>query len=264
MEFTLGLAQCRHRADGDAVALVREYARQARSAGVDFIVFPESLMSRYEMDRGDFAAASQPLGGPFSRAVEGIAREFGLWMIYTMNERNDADGLPFNTAVLVDDGGARRGVYRKAHLFDTDSTKESSRMSAGGALFDPVSTPFGTIGMAICYDLRFPEVTRRAALAGCDVMVFPAAWVDGPGKVRQWKALLAARAIENQLYTVGVSRCDEGYIGHSCAFAPDGAALVEAGPQEGLFTCSVDAGKLVGSRRAMPVLDHRRPELYGL
>jgi predicted amidohydrolase len=288
MEFTLGLAQCRHAENGDAVALVRRWAQRAKDAGVDLLVFPESLMSRYEMERGAFLAASQPVGGAFSQAVEGIAAQTGLWIAYTMNERaetcsptagpaacdaaavpshdsgsDESPKPPYNTAILVDDQGRRRMVYRKVHLFDTDFTQESSRMSAGDALADPVWTPFGCVGVAICYDLRFPEVARRAALLGCDLMLYPAAWVAGEGKVLQWKTLLAARAIENQMFVAGLSRSDEGYIGCSCVFDPSGNVLAEAGKGEELLTCPLDVAVLAQARTNMPVLRHRRPQVYG-
>lgn len=292
MEFTLGLAQCHHAEDGDAVALVRRWAHRAKDADVDLLVFPESLMSRYEMERRAFIAASQPIGGVFSQAVEDIAAQTGLWIAYTMNERADegakpscgaaadafsgerastsgdascdaaSDKPPYNTAILVDDQGERRMVYRKVHLFDTDFTQESLRMSAGDVLADPVQTPFGRVGMAICYDLRFPEVARRAALLGCDLMLYPAAWVAGEDKVRQWKTLLAARAIENQMFVAGLSRSDEGYIGCSCVFDSYGNVVAEAGEGEELLTCTLDVAALEPARANMPVLRHRRPDVY--
>lgn len=263
VEFTLGLAQCRHPEDGDVISLVRDWCARAQEAGVDLLVFPESLMSRYEMERGAFLAASQSVGGPFSQAVEAMAAEFGLWVVYTMNERAEAqDKPPYNTAVLVDSEGSRRAVYRKVHLFDTDFTQESSRMSAGDVLLEPVDTPFGRVGIAVCYDLRFPEVARSAALAGCDLMLYPAAWVDGSGKVIQWRMLLAARAIENQMYVAGLSRCDKGYIGSSCVADPYGNYLAEAGSEEELLICKLDSVALGDARSKMPVLSHRRPRLY--
>ena len=271
MEFTLGLAQCCHAEDGDTVALVRRWAQRAKDSGVDLLVFPESLMSRYEMERSAFLAASQPVGGAFSQSVEGIAAQMGLWIAYTMNERANGDGVsgdvapgkpPYNTAILVDDQGKRHMVYRKVHLFDTDFTQESLRMSAGAALADPVRTPFGRVGMAIGYGLRFPEVARRAGLLGCDLMRYPAAWVAGEGKVLQWKTLLAARAIENQMFVAGLSRSDEGYIGCSCVFDPSGNVLAEAGEGEELLTCTLDVAALGRARANMPVLRHRRPDVY--
>ena len=261
MRFTIGLAQTCHPADGDVPALVDAYAARAAERGADMIVFPESLMSRYEKERAAFLAESQPLDGPFTQAIDAIAAKRGLWIAYTMNEANP-EGLPFNTAIISDDQGKRRGIYRKVHLFDSATTQESERMAAGDLLFAPIEAPFARIGLGICYDLRFPELARAAALAGCEVMLYPAAWVDGPGKARQWKALLAARAIENGMFAVGVCRADEGYVGCSCAVAPDGEALAQADAAEQLLTCEIDTDACARMRAAIPVLQHRRPEIY--
>lgn len=262
MDVTIGLAQSCHPADGDVVSLVEAYAREAVEAGVDLLVFPECLMSRYEAELGDFLAESQPVDGAFSQAVADVARRAGLWMVYTMNELNEKGGLPFNTAVVVDDGGVRRGVYRKVHLFDSDKTRESERMTASDALFEPIDTPFGKLGMAICYDLRFPEVARFAALRGCDILVFPSAWVAGYGKVAHWETLLAARAIENELFVVGVSRADKGYIGRSAVIGPDGTVHAQADGSEGLVVAQIDTGDLERARKRIPVFSHLRPDVY--
>ena len=261
MEFVIGLAQTCHPADGDVVALVEDYAARAQAAGVDLLVFPESLMSRYEAERAAFLAESQPIGGPFTQAIAGIAANHALWIVYTMNELNPG-GLPFNTAIIVDGGGKRRGVYRKVHLFDSATTRESERMAAGDGLFDPIDTPFGRIGIGSCYDLRFPEQARAAARVGCELMIYPAAWVDGPGKALQWETLLAARAIENGMYVAGVCRADKGYVGRSCVVTPDGAVLARADASEQLITCVIDPEACRSAREAIPVLRHLRPELY--
>ncbi len=262
MNVTVGLAQTCHPDDGDVVSLVEAYARDAHEAGVDLLVFPECLMSRYESELGDFLAQSQPVDGPFACAVAEIARAGGLWIVFTMNELNGKGGLPYNTALVVDDEGAQRGVYRKVHLFDSETTRESERMAASDELFDPIGTPFGKLGLAICYDLRFPEVARHAALRGCDLLVYPSAWVAGPDKVRHWETLLAARAIENELFVAGVCRADDGYIGNSMLVGPDGAVRVRAGEAEGLAVARIDTSELERARRRIPVLQHRRPDVY--
>ena len=261
MEFTVGVAQTCHPADGDVVALVDRFAAQARQRGVDVLVFPESLMSRFEAELGDFLAESQPIGGPFTRAIDAVAAKRGLWIVYTMNELNEG-ARPFNTAIVTDAAGQRRGVYRKVHLFDSATTCESERMAASDELFDPIETPFGTLGLAICYDLRFPEVARKAALAGCDIMLYPSAWVDGPGKAHQWETLLIARAIENEMFVVGACRADEGYVGTSLVVGPDGSVLARGGASEDLVVAALDTESLARMRTAIPVMQHRRPELY--
>lgn len=266
MKITLGLAQCNHPEKTtyrDAVALVEQWCERASARGVDLLVFPESLMTRYEVEEQCFLEAAQPLGGPFCHDVESAAARFGIGIVYTVNELNPSGGNPYNTVVLVDGTGTRRGVYRKVHLFDTDFTHESDRMSAGDALIDPVESPYGAIGLAICYDLRFPEVARHAALAGAQLMLYPAAWVDGRLKADQWRTLLAARAIENEMFVAGVCRADDGYIAQSCVFGPDGALLASGGAREGLVVAEIDYDAIAQVRAAMPLLDHRRPELYG-
>lgn len=262
MQFRVGIAQTCHPEDGDVVALVERFAADAKARGVELLVFPESLMSRFEATLGDFLAQSQPVDGPFTQAIDAIAARYGLWIVYTMNELNDKGGQPFNTALVVDDSGIRRGVYRKVHLFDSATTQESERMSASDALFTPIDTPFGTLGLAICYDLRFPEVARLAALAGCTIMAYPSAWVAGPTKVEQWETLLRARAIENELFVLGACRADEGYIGTSTIVGPDGSVLAQAGGEETLLCANIDTDALERMRAAIPVFDHRRPDAY--
>lgn len=262
MQFKVGIAQTCHPADGDVVALVKRFADKARDAGVELLVFPESLMSRYEAELGDFLAESQPLDGPFTQAVDEIAAQAGLWIVYTMNELNASGGKPYNTAIVVDDKGKRAGFYRKVHLFDSATTCESERMSASDSLFEPIEAPFGKLGLAICYDLRFPEVARFAALAGCDILAYPSAWVDGPTKVEQWETLLRSRAIENELFVIGACRADEGYVGTSLIVAPDGTVLAHGGDEESLVCALVDTDEIARMRAAIPVFDHLRPEAY--
>jgi len=264
--FRVALAQVCHPADEDVVALVERVAHDAAAQGADLLVFPESLMSAYEKDREAFVREAEPVGGAFSQAVEATAAANHLWVAYTMNEANPTGGLPYNTAVICDDAGTRRGAYRKVHLFESATTKESSRMSAGSSLLPPVDAPFARIGVAICYDLRFPEVTRALVTsdAGCDVMLYPAAWVDGPGKLDQWRTLLAARAIENGMFVAGVCRPDAGYVGHSCVFGPTGEKICEGGDREELIVAELDLADVRTARAAIPALAHRREDAYRL
>ncbi|MGI6218181.1 MAG: carbon-nitrogen hydrolase family protein [Coriobacteriales bacterium] len=261
--FKLALAQCVHPDDHDPVAQVERFASQAAEEGASILAFPESLMTPYSKERDEFLEDAQPIDGPFAQAIDDIARRHGLWLVYTLNERNDEDERrPFNTAVITDDKGVKRGVYRKTHLFDAEAEHESDRMQAGDELLAPIEAPFATIAVAICYDLRFPEVARKAALQGCQLMIFPASWVDGPGKARQWRTLISARAIENEMFVAGLSRADETRIGRSCVADPWGNIIAEGGTGEELITCDIDLSKIDEARANMPIFQHRRPELY--
>lgn len=235
------------------LAQTLDQSKDAALVGVDLLVFPENLMPEAEM--------AEPIDGPFVRQARNAAKLHGLWLAFTFFETNASGGRPFNTAVIVGDNGEVRGTYRKCHLYDAHGVFESDRSTAGDALCKPITTPFGTIGMGICYDLRFPEVARHLALAGCDLLLFPAAWHDGPHKLEHWRTLLAARAIENECFVVGACNSGERYVRRSYVFGPLGEKLVGGNSAE-LLTCDIDLASVATARDAMPVFSHRREELY--
>ncbi|MEE1159040.1 MAG: nitrilase-related carbon-nitrogen hydrolase, partial [Atopobiaceae bacterium] len=192
--------------------------------------------------------------------VARIARAQSLWIVYTMNETNPAGGPPFNTAVVLGSDGSIQGAYRKTHLYDAHGVRESDRMTAGNNLCVPICMPFCTLGLGICYDLRFPEVARNLALGGCDIMLFLAAWHDGPHKPLHWKTLLRARAIENECFVGGVCHAGPRYVGESHVFDPLGVTCATG--SDDLLVCDIDPHAVSSARDAMPVLSHRRPSLY--
>lgn len=261
--LTLALAQCAHRDDGDSLALARDWCGRALDAGADLVCFPECLMTPFETAPEDYAASAEPADGPFAQAISELARETGLWVVWTMNEADPNGGRPYNTAVVTSSSGETLSRYRKVHLFDSGSYRESSKMQAGSELPRAVETPWGRISAAICYDLRFCELSRKLALEGTELVLYPSAWVAGPQKVDQWRALLAARAVENGMFAAGLSRAGGDYAASSAVYAPDGRAVALAGTGEELLTCTVDLAESRAAREAIPVLDHRRPELYG-
>lgn len=265
MGFTLGLAQVAHPVDGDVLAQVRRYAVRAAEAGCDIVAFPESLMGPWDSRARHYAHAPEPLGGPFCQAIDAIAAELGIWVAYTTEEANPVDpARPYNTAVVTDPTGTRRYAYRKAHLYDAIGERESDRMSAGDRAPEAIETPLCRLGVAICYDLRFPEVARGLALQGAELILYLSAWVAGPRKVEQWRTLLAARAIENECFVAGLSRTGGGRCGSSLVVDPLGRTVAAAGEGECLLTCAVDTAEVASARQAMPILEHRRPELYGV
>lgn len=262
MTFRIGLAQCSHPSDGDVPALVDDWACRAVEAGVDILALPECLMTPFEKTPEEYQASAQTLDGEFSQAVRQVAKLHGIWIVYTMNERHPEGGLPYNTAVISDSEGRVRGYYRKTHLYDAHDVRESDRMSKGDRFFEPVDTPFGRIGLGICYDLRFPEVARAAACAGCELFILPAAWVDGQAKELHWRTLLTARAVENEMFVAGLSRVDPKRIGCSMVVDPLGGVLAQAGAhEERLVTADIDLEAVRAARQAMPVLEHRRADI---
>ena len=266
MSFTLGLAQMGFPCNRSLMEHIESYIRAAHRRGVTLLAFPENLMCPHELDEDAVRRIAEPLDGAFVHSMSGMARNYGLWIVFTMYEVNPAGGPPFNTAVVVDSLGWVHGAYRKCHLYDAHGVRESDRMAFGGELCRSIPTPFCTIGLGICYDLRFPEVARALALQGCDVLIFPAAWHDGPNKATHWKTLLRARAIENECFVAGVCRTDKRYVGVSHVFDPLGYAVADKAVQadKELVVCSIDLNLVHAARDAMPVFAHRRPELYGV
>ncbi len=261
MEITIALAQM-------AVALgqpepnkatARSLGTQAAAQGADLLLLPELWATGYDLDRSDEYAA--PLDAGHFALMAGLAQTHGLYVVGTALEANPR-GRPYNTAALYGPDGGLRGAYRKVHLWAP--LGEVEHMTPGEALpaFD---LPWGRVALAICYDLRFPELWRRYADAGAQLILIPAEWPTR--RVEHWRLLLQARAVENQLFVAGCNRAGAGadgeFGGHSAVVDPWAQRRVEAGPEPGLFVTSLDLDEVERNRRLFPFLADRRPEVYG-
>lgn len=166
----------------------------------------------------------------------------------------------FNTVVAVDATGTVVGAYRKVHLYDAFGTRESDRLEPGPAGVPPLVLRLGdlTFGVVTCYDLRFPESARRLVDAGADVIVVPAAWVDGPLKADHWRTLIRARAIENTAVVIGVGMSGPGLVGRSLLAGPDGVVGLELDETPQVRTVDLDPEPLAQVRRQNPSLANRR------
>jgi predicted amidohydrolase len=261
MEIKVALAQNRivpgHLAQNESSA--QKAAARASEQGIDLLILPELWPSGYDLDQARAHAA--PLDeGPFALMAE-LAQLHHIYVTGTALEANP-NGLPYNTAALYGPHGERIGAYRKVHLFAP--LGEVEQMTPGQRLptFD---LPWGRTALAVCYDLRFPELWRRYTDAGAQLILIPAEWPLG--RVEHWRLLLRARAVENQIFVVGCNRAgsdsDGDYGGHSAAIDPWGRVLVEGGPVPGLFFATLDLKEVSRSRRRLPALDDRRPQVYG-
>jgi len=261
--------------DDPAVNLetVRAAAEDAAARGAQLLVTPE-YTSYFTADIDDrFVAAAQPLDGPFVTGLRRIARSTGVALVVGVAEaRPDASRFR-NTLVAVGPDGSLLCTYRKVHLYDAFGSRESDRIEAGDPEQLPVFELGGVrVGLETCYDLRFPEVTRRlvagpagagtggdpADEAGADVVLVPAEWVRGPGKEHHWRTLLTARAIENTVWVVGVGQAPPIGIGGSVALDPSGVAVAALGSAPGLLVTTVDTDVTDGVRRTNPSLSLRR------
>jgi omega-amidase len=234
-------------------------ARQAAAQGAHLLLLPELWAHGYDLARAEQYAASLD-AGPFAVMAE-LARKNRLSIVGTGLEAN-AGGRPFNTAALYGPGGERLASYRKVHLFPPMG--EVDHMTPGSELptFD---LPWGRTALAICYDLRFPELWRRYMEAGAELILIPAEWPVR--RVKHWQLLLQARAVENQFFVVGCNRAgtdkDGEFGGHSVAVDPWGRVWVEGNSEPGLLVTSLDLGEVARARSLLPFLKDRRPEVCG-
>jgi predicted amidohydrolase len=199
--------------------------------------------------------------------VRAAAAEAGIWVhLGSLALRGEGDKL-VNRGFVIDDAGDIRARYDKIHLFDVDlptgeSWRESAMYQAGAQAVIVRETPVGTLGLTICYDLRFPELFRRLSEAGADVIAVPAAFTVPTGKAH-WQVLMRARAIESELFIVAAAQAghhEDGRdtFGHSLVADPWGDLLLEMGGDPGLAFVDIDLGRIADVRSRIPVQQHRR------
>ena len=247
---------------------VQEAVASAAAQRADLAVFPEATQVRFG---SDLRAAAEPLDGPFCAGLAAVAKAAGVAVVAGVFEPSSNDRV-FNTAVTFDASGERVAAYRKLHLFDAFGQSESSEVAAGSEI-----VTFGLadvrVGLEICYDLRFPELSRALAVRGAELLLVPAAWAAGLFKEEHWMTLVRARAIENTVWVAAVGQVPDpdetthrhlGGVGRSVLVDPFGVVRADLGPAPGVLVAEVDPGLVSEVRRTVPSLANRREDLFGL
>jgi predicted amidohydrolase len=215
------------------------------------------------LNREQMCTIAQPLDGHFVNSLASAAAEAGVWIVFGMLETLAAGGdRPHNTTVVIDATGRIVGSYRKTHLYDAFGMRESALFTPGDELFRPLATPFGCMGLFVCYELRFPEVARRQAEDGADLLVVPSAWVAGPMKEYHWRQLVITRAIENTVYVIAIDQVGNNFVGRSLIVDPMGVVLAEGSEVESMLYTEIDVQRVIEVRGKLPSLGNRRTELY--
>jgi predicted amidohydrolase len=227
-----------------------------RADASDLLVLPEAFARDFGEPGSDLTPYAEPLDGPFATALGDLATSHDLAVLAGMFERAGQADLPYNTLVLAEPD--RQTCYRKIHLYDSFGYRESDTLTAGP--LRPVTTRLGEfrVGLMTCYDLRFPELARALSDDGVDLIVVPAAWVAGPGKVAQWQTLVRARAIENVCWVVAAAQPGPRYCGHSMVVSPTGDVVAEAGEGEEFLAATLDLDAVDAARAVNPSLTNRR------
>jgi len=231
--------------------------RLAAARGANLVALPETFNWRGK--RSEEAAAAEPLEGESLAAISRLARELGLHIVAgSITEHAPGQTKRYNTSALIAPDGARLAIYRKIHLFDIDLpgrvTVKESVVSA--------RTPLGTIGLSVCYDLRFPELYRRLTFGGAEIITVPSCFTFPTGEAH-WDALIRARAIENQAYVIAPAQFGtniHGFsdYGNSAIVDPWGRVIGRASDQEGVVIAPIDLDYLDRVRRELPALQHNR------
>jgi predicted amidohydrolase len=244
-----------------------ELVRRAAGYGAAFVATPEN--TNYLGPHAEKVRLAEPMDGTTVERFSRLAGELGIHLLLgSFNERADDPRRCHNTSVLFGPGGDVLATYRKIHLFDVDVSdevrfQESETVAAGDEVV-VAETPLGRLGLSICYDLRFPELYRRLADAGAEVLLVPAAFTLTTGK-DHWYPLLRARAVETQCWLVAPAqhgRHDDGGLresyGHAAVVDPWGQVVAAAPHGPGLALAEVELERILQIRRAMPVARHRR------
>lgn len=245
----------------NAEAIV-DLTRRAEAGGAEILVLPEGVLARDITDPEIVRKSAQPLDGPFLSELLAESRGHGLVSFFCVHVPAD-NGRVFNTQIALGDGEII-ATYRKLHLYDAFSTRESEMVEAGRELPPILTISDMKVGMMTCYDARFPELARDLALRGAELVVMPSAWVRGPGKERHWEVLVTARALDNTCYLAASGECGPRNIGSSMVVDPLGVAIARAGEGPGLIFAEITRERLAEARQKLPVLPNRRfapPEL---
>ena len=251
-----------------ALAQIEPLIRQAAADGAQLIVTPEgsNLLQR---DRAKLLAVLQPLeADPFVQGVRALAKELKTWILIGSALVARGSDKAANRAVLIDAEGEIVATYDKLHMFDVDLPNgdryRESSLYEPGAEARLVRTPWGKLGLTICYDMRFPQLYRALAKAGAEIIAVPAAFTRPTGEAH-WEVLLRARAIENGVFILaaaqgGVHEDGRGTWGHSIAIDPWGRILAQAGDdQPGVVMADLNLDDVASTREAIPSLKNERP-----
>lgn len=249
------------------LAAARKHVADAAALGAGLVALPENFA--FLRREGEPIPCAQGLDGEIARTLRELAREHRIWLLGgTFPEAAGAGARVHNTSLAIDPEGRVAAVYRKIHLFDVDLSaqgglvyRESDRV-APGAEIAHVETPFGGIGLSVCYDLRFPELYRALAARGVRFLAVPAAFARETGR-DHWEVLLRARAIENQAFVIAAAQVGEhgggrASYGRSMIVDPWGLVLARAPDVPGPIVAECRLEEQDRIRTALPALRHRR------
>jgi len=279
--FRIGLVQMSCSLDpNENLAKAEWKVREAAAKGAQVICLPELFRSQYfcREEKAELFALAESIPGPSTEALGKLARELKVVIVGSLFERRAA-GLYHNTVAVLGPDGEITGLYRKMHIPDDPLYFEKFYFTPGDLGFSSVATPFGKLGVLICWDQWYPEGARIAALSGADLLVYPTAigWHPsekaeyGPAQLDAWRTIQRSHAIANGIYVAAVNRVgyegppDHGleFWGSSFIADPFGQVIAQAScDQEEILSAECDPRRMEDVRRNWPFLRDRRIDAY--
>ncbi len=249
------------------------------------VCFPEFQMSFSPPSQSskELFSISESLNGNFVEQLKKSAKENNIFIVGSIYEHtnlisnntkqkkeekkkegkiNKNSYRVYDTVVLINEQGKLISYYRKLHLYDALGFKESTKLLAGSKLFSPVISPLGKLGTLVCYDLRFPELSRILAIKGSNALIAPSGWVQGTMKEDHWLIMCRARAIENGVYLIAPNQIGNIFCGRSLVVDPFGVVVMDMGNTEGFEIVDLDLSRIDVVRKSLPLLKNRRNDLY--
>lgn len=267
----VAIAQINTTADKDAnLELIGKLLKQAADQDVRLVVFPEATMVPFG---ADLKANAEELDGPFAQRLRELTAEAGLVAAVGMFRPGTGDRVS-NTLFLtgVDSTGERvEAHYDKIHLFDAFGHSESDDVTPGETL-TAVEIDGVTVGLTICYDVRFPALYTALARSGAEVIIASASWGAGEGKIEQWELLGRTRALDSTSFVLACDQADPQVtgvdvhpkaptgVGHSYITGPDGTVIARAGKDTELLVADLDIDSVAPTRKRIPVLENSKLE----
>ena len=237
---------------------------EAAKKKASLIAFPEFMMfyTNSAQTPKELTNLAETINGNFVKSIANAAKENKIQVVGSFYEKSSKKDRVYDTSFVINKSGKVISTYRKIHLYDALGFRESDKMTSGSKIAKPVKTTIGKIGMMICYDLRFPEMSRSLAVAGSEVLVAPSAWVKGENKEEHWLTINKTRAIENGCYVIAPDQVGNIYCGRSVVVDPYGKILLDMKKKQGIDYVDIDLKKVKQVRKVLPLLKNRRTDVY--
>ena len=243
---------------------ILNYIKKASKQGAKLCAFPEFMMfyTTSSQTPTQLAMLAEKINGSFVNSIAKAAKKNSIQVVGTFYEKSNKKNRVYDTSFLVNNSGKIISKYRKIHLYNALGFRESDKMIPGSKIAKPIQTRIGKLGMLICYDLRFPEMSRTLAISGSEILVVPSAWVKGKMKEEHWITINKTRAIENGCYVIAPDQVGNIYCGRSIVVDPFGKILLDMKKRQGLGIVDISLDKVKEIRKILPLLKNRRTDIY--